>query len=64
MDRHTHALEGGDLVNPFELYVDSMIDIRVGDKLVIDSTAYLVKKVFPGTIGGLAHKRCSISTEP
>jgi len=63
MDRKEHALEGGDYVDPFELYCQATADIRVGDKAVIDSVTYYVKKVFIGYFGGLAHKRASISTQ-
>ena len=64
LDRQAHALEGGDLVEPHELYADATADVRVGDKLVIDSTTYFVKSVFDGWFGGLQHKRCSISKQP
>lgn len=64
MDRRDHALEGIDLVDPWELYfTDPSADVRVGDKLVIDSTIYSVKKVFNASyFGGLRHKRVSVST--
>ncbi len=63
LDRKEHALEGGDYVDPFELYADPAADIRVGDKLVIDATTYFVKKVFNASyFGGLRHKRVSISS--
>lgn len=64
LDRYQHALEGGDLVAPFELYVGGTDDVRVSDKLVIESITYYVKKIFPANFGGLAHQRCSISTQP
>ena len=57
MDRKEHALEGGDYVDPFELYCEASADIRVGDKAVIDSVNYYVKKVFVADFGGLAHQR-------
>lgn len=63
LDRKEHALEGGIYRNPFELYLDPATDIQASDKLVIDSTTYFVKQVFRATFGGLAHLRCSISTE-
>ena len=64
MDRKEHALEGGEYQDPFELYTHTDADIRVGDKLVIDSTNYYVKKVFNANyFGGHRHKRCSISTQ-
>lgn len=63
LDRREHALEGGDMVDPFELYVESTVDIRVTDKLVIDSVNYYVKKVFVASFGGMPHKRASISTQ-
>ena len=64
MDRHAHALEGGDYLDPFELYLDTSVDVRVGDKAVIETVTYYVKRIFNGYGGSLAHKRCSISTRP
>jgi len=63
MDRYQHALEGIDMVDPFEVYVPSGTDLRVTDKLVIDSVTYYVRKVFPGDdyTGGLKHKRAAVS---
>jgi len=63
MDRKEHALEGGDYVDPFELYCEGTADIRVGDKAVIDSVNYYVKRVFKADFGGIPHKRASISTQ-
>lgn len=63
MDRHAHALEGGDFSDPYELYVSSDTDIKVADKLEIDSTNFYVKKVFAADFGGLRHKRCTLTTE-
>lgn len=63
MDRRDHALEGGAYTDPFELYVDGTADVRIGDKLVIDSTTYYAKQVFTANFGGLAHKRISISSQ-
>lgn len=64
LDRHAHALEGGQYRDPHELYVESTADVREGDKLVIDSTNYYVKRVFnAGYFGRLRHKRCTISKE-
>lgn len=63
MDRKEHALEGGVFRNPHELYVDATIDIRETDKLVIDSSTYYVKQIFSANIGGLPHRRCTVSTE-
>lgn len=63
MDRHAHTFEGGDYRDPHELYVEVGVDIREGDKLVIDSTNHYVKKVFVADFGGLSHKRCSVSKE-
>ena len=65
MDRRDHAFEGIDLVDPWELYCDPAADIRVGDKVVISSTTYFVRKVFDASyFGGHPHKRVSISREP
>ena len=63
LDRKEHALEGLDYADLFELYLDPTIDIRVGDKAVIDSTNYYVKKVFMANFGSLAHQRISLSTQ-
>src|SRR4051794_35333287 len=63
MDRKDHALEGGDFVDPHEIYFDPAADVRVGDKLVMDSVDYFVKKVFVAQFGGLAHKRASVSRQ-
>ncbi len=63
IDRKEHALEGGDYVDPHELYCEGTADIRVGDKAVIESVTYYVKKVFNGNFGGIPHKRASISTQ-
>lgn len=63
LDTKQHVVEGEDLVDPHEIYVDAGTDVRVGDKCVIDSTNYYVKRVFNAYFGGLTHKRCTISTE-
>lgn len=63
LDRKEHALEGGDYVDPFELYLDATVDVRVGDKCVIDGVNYFVKKVFSAPFGGLRHLRVSISRD-
>jgi len=63
MDERQHALEGGIYTNAHELYFDVGDDLRVSDKVVIDSTTYFVKKVFSASFGGLRHKRASLSTE-
>ena len=61
LDRAAHTLEGIDLVEPYEVYFPPSTDVRVGDKAVIDSTNYYIKKVTNFTIGGLSHKRAQIS---
>lgn len=63
MDARTHAMEGGEYTDPFELYTDPTADIRVADKLVIGGVNYYVKKVFEAKFGGLAHKRASLSKD-
>lgn len=63
MDARRHIMEGGDLVDPHELYMDATADLRVGDKLVIDSNDYFVKRVFNAYFGGLRHLRLSISRQ-
>lgn len=62
MTAHAHAMEGGAYMNPHILRVDSSVDIRETDKVIIEGVTYYVKlvKSFPG---GLAHKRASLSTE-
>lgn len=68
LDRKEHALEGGDYTVAYELYVEATDDVRVSDKLIMDvqgtSTEFYVKSIFAAPFGGIAHKRCSISTEP
>jgi hypothetical protein len=61
LDRKEHLWEGGDPADAFELYLDPTVDVRVGDKAVIDSTNYYVKFIFPAPFGGLRHKRISLS---
>jgi hypothetical protein len=73
LDRYTQALEGGNLMEPFELYLDPSADVRVGDKCVITqfsnasgaaaASDYFVKKIFPATFGGLAHQRISLARQ-
>lgn len=63
MDVKQHVLEGGDYVDPHELYCEGTANILVGDKAVIDSVTYYVKKVFSANFGGIPHKRASISTQ-
>lgn len=61
LDRKEHALEGGEYIDPFELYMDATVEVRVGDKCVVDSVEYRVKKVFEAPFGGLRHQRVSIA---
>lgn len=61
MDRRDHAYEGLEYVDPYELYMDPTVDVRVGDKAVIDGTNYFVKQIFTASFGGLRHKRVSVS---
>jgi hypothetical protein len=63
LDRHAHALEGGSYMAPHEVYFEQTVDVREGDKLVIEGSTYFVKQRFVGTMGGLPHIRCSISTQ-
>src|SRR3990167_9272227 len=63
MDVRQHALEGGDYVDPHELYCEGTANILAGDKAIIDSVTYYVKKVFSANFGGIPHKRASISTQ-
>lgn len=63
LDRHAHALEGGDLLDPHELYVAADVDIREGDKVVVDATTYYTKKVFKANFGRMAHKRATLSAQ-
>jgi hypothetical protein len=62
MDTKTHVLEGGDYVDPFELYLDPSVDVRVGDKCVIDGVEYRIKRVWDASyFGHLRHQRVSLS---
>lgn len=63
LDRKEHMFEGGSFADQWELYLDPTVDVRVGDKAVIDSVNYYVKKVFKAQFGGLAHQRVSLSTQ-
>jgi hypothetical protein len=63
MDDRAHALQGGDFVDPHEVYADAGADIRVGDKLVIDDVTYYARKVFSAPFGRLRHQRVSISRD-
>lgn len=63
MDRRDHALEGLDIVEPFEWYVPPATDIRPSDKVVIEAVTYMVKRVVPFTVGALSHKRVTLSRE-
>jgi len=63
MDDKAHALQGGDFVDPHEVYFDPTADVRTGDKLVIDTATYYVRKVFSAPFGGLPHKRASVSRD-
>src|SRR3990167_4339909 len=56
LDRYQHALEGDNFTDPFEIYVSVDADVRVGDKLIISSINYYVKKIFNADFGGLRHK--------
>lgn len=64
LDRYSHALEGGDFQDPHELYLEATVDARVGDKVVIDSTTYYVKRIFKANFGGIPHQRLTVSTQP
>lgn len=66
MSAYQHALEGGNLMNPYELYVEQSVDIRIGDKVNLsgDSTDYFVKRITPYPFGNLSHTRASCSTQP
>ncbi len=63
LDRRSAGLEGLTFNDQYELYTDAGADIRVTDKLVIESATYFVHQIFSAQFGGLAHKRCSISKE-
>src|SRR3954468_23268862 len=67
MSRQNHALEGRVFTDMYELYTEAAEDGRVGDKLIISSGSYAgtyyCKKIFIADFGGIAHRRCSISTE-
>lgn len=60
-----HALLGGDYLEPHELYCDPGADVRVSDKLVIDSVEFRVRWVFNASqVGVLNHKCAAISKAP
>lgn len=63
MDRKVLALEGMAYLEPWELYADASLDVRVGDKVGIagDSADYFVQQIFKAAFGGLAHQRIVIS---
>lgn len=63
MTDHKHALLGGEFSNPTQLYVDADADVRVSDKVIIDSVNYYIAKIFNGQWGSLRHKRCILSTD-
>ena len=63
MDRKAHALEGVRYTDPYEFYCPPTTDIRVGDKIVINSVNYFVKKTFLGTMSGIPHIRAAISRD-
>src|SRR4051812_41164460 len=67
LDRKEHALEGGEYVSPYELYVEADEDVRETDKLLIETDSetvtFYVKKIFHAPFGGLSHRRLSVSTE-
>lgn len=64
LDRKEHLWEGGEPSDGWELYLEPQVDVRVGDKIVIEGTNYFAKKVFVARFGGLPHLRVSISTAP
>src|SRR5947209_4684623 len=59
MDRKVLALEGMAYVEPWELYAQANLDIRVGDKVLIenDSADYFVQQIFKANFGKLPHFR-------
>lgn len=63
MTDHKHALLGGEFSNPHQLYVDADADVRVSDKVIVDSVNYYIKKIFNGPWGQLRHKRCILATD-
>lgn len=63
LDRKDHVLSGPVEVNMFEVYVDGDVDLREGDKLVVNSVTYFCKHVFNGNFGGLPHKRGTLTKE-
>jgi hypothetical protein len=70
MDLKTHALEGGDYVNPYQLKVRRNIDVRTGDKVVVSieingaqsEANFYVKKVTSYPFGSGPCKVVSLST--
>ena len=63
MSSKDHALLGSVYVNPHNLYMQPDSDIRVGDKVVINSNNFFVQHVANFNYGGMAHLRCTISSD-
>lgn len=63
MDSQAFAFQGGDFANPRELYVSPSADVRESDKVIISGVTYYIRFIFDGRAGGLAHKRCTLSTD-
>jgi hypothetical protein len=63
LDRKDHVMEGGDLSVAWEMYAEASADVRVTDKAVIGGVNYYVKFIFDAQVGGLAHRRCTLSTQ-
>lgn len=63
MNRYDHALEGGDIVEQWELYCDASLGVLEGDKIVIDSEEYYAKKIFRQRAGRNRHLRITLSKQ-
>lgn len=68
LDRKNQALLGNVFRDPWEVYFDPDVDVKVSDKLVIqDETGaegtYFVQQRFVARFGGLPHVRCTVSRE-
>lgn len=63
MPAQAHALEGADLIDPHELYLDTGTDVRVADRLLIDSKEFFVKRISKQESGRSRYIRCSLTAE-
>lgn len=69
LDRNSFALEGGGIgagiVSMYDIQLDFGVDVRLNDKVLIDSdtTIYKVMRVFSSGAGRNRQKRATIATD-